>query len=615
MNEQNDNTQSEKICLELLILADRRLSEIENHLPKNPDKSTGLLIQMLRTRDFWEISKSLYGLDGGPSIQELDVMRMGMNLATALLLKPLSHQGFPLQECTLELRNSASSILYHLGCTTMIKRVVAMVRAGFLTVAKEGLTFTFNVTSHVNKQFLDEMEFSYIDQLEHDISEIQDNWYLGWQLIDVDNPELVKNKPGFFLGIRMGDKAKVSKWILKDIDERMRPLVKLLETGRGDMISYGSTQEIEEHFLAIAMDMLHAWRNEAGFHPDIKLGELSGVELTLLITHLTALHLKHIHFTALASEKFKSLNIPQTLTIWESFEDLIASVSSATRISPEKIRLALNAIMLSPHDATILRDNSSRFTPMLINLENGYVLRVASGALRNPFYTLIALIEYRDPNARLKISECREPWVRRDLYAIFSGTRYQCVEGNINLRSGNNITTDIDACVYDNLTGELALFQIKWQDFFYNDVKKLRSKASNLVREMDEWAEKVSNWITEHGKLKLGRSLKLKNKKEGQISAVYLFGISRNAARMEGYGYTIKSKNLAITNWPMLIRHRAQMPPSKKVLSSIHNAIIVEPQQKILGKAMPFELRIGNVILTFNDLWTEFSKKDDEISN
>jgi hypothetical protein len=45
--------------------------------------------------------------------------------------------------------------------------------------------------------------------------------------------------------------------------------------------------------------------------------------------------------------------------------------------------------------------------------------------------------------------------------------------------------TDIDAVIFDRLTGELALFQLKWQDYSTNSLRETRSKASNLVKELD----------------------------------------------------------------------------------------------------------------------------------
>ena len=49
---------------------------------------------------------------------------------------------------------------------------------------------------------------------------------------------------------------------------------------------------------------------------------------------------------------------------------------------------------------------------------------------------------------------------------MFSGVKYITIDGNIKLRTGKKIVTDIDAAIFDRTTGELAIFQIKWQDFF-----------------------------------------------------------------------------------------------------------------------------------------------------
>jgi hypothetical protein len=199
--------------------------------------------------------------------------------------------------------------------------------------------------------------------------------------------------------------------------------------------------------------------------------------------------------------------------------------------------------------------------------------------------------------------------MRTHLYALFLGVRYQRIEGNVKLKEDGKTITDIDAAIYDNLTGELALFQIKWQDFYYNDVRKLRSRASNLTKDLDEWAEKVSHWINIHPKTELIKNLRLVD--GTVVNEVFLFGISRNKARMQGYGYAIKSENLAIANWPQFARNRFEIGPAERVFYSLFNKLKLQEKEKIEPIPFPVTFNIGDQNLEFRDLYNGWKTNED----
>ncbi len=73
-----------------------------------------------------------------------------------------------------------------------------------------------------------------------------------------------------------------------------------------------------------------------------------------------------------------------------------------------------------------------------------------------------------------------------------------------------NVTmTDIYAAVLDMTTGELAIFQLKWQDFGYNDLLRIRSKATKFVERVDTWSSQTLEWIDEFGNAALCHNLRL----------------------------------------------------------------------------------------------------------
>lgn len=260
-------------------------------------------------------------------------------------------------------------------------------------------------------------------------------------------------------------------------------------------------------------------------------------------------------------------------------------------------------ISFKAEDAVLLRRHTTKFMPLIIDLENDFVVRPVSSIIRNPLNTIKDIMTLRNPNIVSEFLKGRESWLREHLYAMFMGTRYHKIEGNITLRVGKEFITDIDASIYDNVTGELALFQIKWQDYHFNDVKKLRSKASNLIEELDKWTRKVAEWISSQGVNQLRQNLRLSSKSKVTESKIYLFGLSKNTARMKGYGFELKEKRIAIGSWTQFIRNRIEIGPSNSVFGDLFNALKQQENSEVKAVAKPITFKVLDKEFHYEDLW------------
>ena len=72
--------------------------------------------------------------------------------------------------------------------------------------------------------------------------------------------------------------------------------------------------------------------------------------------------------------------------------------------------------------------------------------------------------EWKAPSIVRPIKDRREAMMVEDLNDLFPGTRYQKLTKPARIKRGSNPVTDIDGAILDMNTGELALFQLKWQD-------------------------------------------------------------------------------------------------------------------------------------------------------
>lgn len=499
-------------------LAEQQLSTLLSKLPDNPGSRFVLFLEALRILDYRTIVEPSVPEERRISPQLLSIMRWGWGLAASHLLRPLDMNGIPMGKSDAESLKAAEQLLYHFGLVVLMRRAAEMVRCGYLSVAEVEGVLSVTSVDFMAYQHVDNLEFDRWHELQEQLDTSEASTHGGWSLHSMDRIHEVERRIGAYIG--RGRHAYLKKWERPDVDALMVPLIRPWDSGYGVMMAYGARKEVDDHFGAEGMKLAESWISDVGLDPRAAVGASTGADVTAVTAIIAALHLKHIHFGRLASKHQPTISIPISLTIWEPAEQLAQALADYTGFKVERIQRALDVITLPLSEADRLPKFSAFDMPLLLDLENGYVLRPVSSVVRNPLVSALAMIEWRDPAGRSRLIASLEEWMRRDLYALFQGSRYFLADRNIKVRDGDRIATDIDAAILDKTTGELALIQLKWQDYFTNDVRKLRSRSSNLTTELDEWAGVVSEWIERVGLDGVTKSLRLNSRKDGAIRSV-----------------------------------------------------------------------------------------------
>jgi hypothetical protein len=377
------------------------------------------------------------------------------------------------------------------------------------------------------------------------------------------------------------------------------------------MIGYHAEEDIDYHFLALVTKETLDWRNEAGIHPDAKIDDVSGSDLTAIGLLLTSIYLKHIRFVDVGKRKVPDANYAMSLTIWKPRSELISSICAFTGMSETDVSATLDLFTLKHDQYEYFGAELTPFIPMLIEISDEYLLSPVSSIFRNPFQGIRMLQERRNNRTEASLREPRENWMTSDLCHLFLGNRYRIVGYPTRLKRKGNTVTDIDAAVLDVTKGEIALFQLKWQDFSTNEIKKQRSKAKNFVDQVDAWSQKVETWISEFGIKALFKSLRLKVGALGPVHKVRLFAIGRSASRFQSYGFTVKSRDLAVCSWPQFVRLRYEVGPAENVFQSLHGKIQTENAYPINKQALPHEILAGGQRISFEDLWNLYGDESE----
>jgi hypothetical protein len=591
------------------VLARQETARVLAALPEDPLARFVVFIEMTRAIDYWTISREHLDKPHTLSTIEFQLLQMGWNLAVEHTFSELpTANAFPLAASTVDTIRSATRLLHGFGCAVLMGRVAEMVRLGFLGATRKGSRYDLVSAPHVTDQFFDTLEATLLRDLEKKLAESSDDPHGQWKLVEEEDLDSVQKQAGaFFLRPPSEDISSISS---DTIQEVMADLVHPWRTTRGTMMGYGADPRVDDYFFDKATRLLLEWRSEAGLHPDATLSGVSGGEITVVVGYLLALGLKHVEFAGIAVKKYPEISLSQSLTLWEPREMLVDAITDHSGLSRERVDLALNAITLTAADKPRLYNSGVPMLPPLIDLGNGLILRPLSGFGRNPFIPVFRLAEWRNPNTRHELAARREAWQREDLYALFQGWRYQTVKGSTRLRDRGKAQTDVDAAIYDNVTGAVALFQFKWQDYFTHDARALKSKASNLSNELLDWSNAVDAWLRTHNTAELAATLRLRLPRGSRPTAVYMFAISRTIANTRGYGVEKRIANLADGSWPQFVRLRHEVGPAANVFHELFQGLRSARAASPAVQGMPVTLPIGGYTVHLADLW--YRTVDDE---
>lgn len=255
-----------------------------------------------------------------------------------------------------------------------------------------------------------------------------------------------------------------------------------------------------------------------------------------------------------------------SLTTWRNPYVLAEGIHVNTGLDKNKVLEAISYFTAKRTDAEYFDLESTLYLPLFIEISNNYLLSPITGIFGNPFTGVRRHQEHSSSTVKSGLKMPREKWMISDFAALFMGTRYMTIDTPIVLKDKNQIVTDIDMAVWDSISNELAVLQLKWQDFDADDVRTQRSKAKNFVNQVDKWSSKLNSWITEYGINSLLKQLNINVK---SVPKVYKFAIGRNASRFSSYGYSLQDNDISVGTWLQFLRLRLEIGSVENVVKSL----------------------------------------------
>lgn len=557
-------------------LASEEFRQLEKWLISIQIPREALLIEVCRVSDYWNVRKFLLGEDKfGLSRPQFDVLMRGWSPALGLLLPEVGRApGFLLMESNEQTFGVAMKFLDSLGKVVSLRRSADMLHHGIA------------------------VDLSLNDEISIGMSEPAKNNHYSDR---IDSLRLQDLESEFSVSSPLDDLIESVR--VEDLKASMSPLVFPWETSRGTLIGYDSEPKLDDYFLAQAAKAADIWRKDAGISPNSVIGNISSTDLISVVLLLASFSLKHIYFIGVGRQVIPQANYNMSLTIWKPRSELEGSIVEFTGMDPEIVSAAFDLIIVGQSQHKHFQNDYSPYVPLLIEASGGYLAIPLSGLFKNPLRGILELHPDKVANGRQSIGSSRESWMISELYSLFLGDRYVCVDGQTNLKYHGRTLTDIDAAVLDRATGELGLFQLKWQDFSSDKVKTQRSKAKNFVNQVGSWAEKLEMWIEEYGLDGLCRSLRIPKEKSVGGLKVRLFAIGRVAARFGSYGFQQGKSNIAVCSWDQFVRIRYELGTTDLIFCELFELIVKEIEGADKLKPLPHEIVVGDQTIRFEDFW------------
>lgn len=256
-------------------------------------------------------------------------------------------------------------------------------------------------------------------------------------------------------------------------------------------------------------------------------------------------------------------------------------------LSDRQAENVLNILSLSSANKELFANTQASCAP-LIKVSKDQYIHSCAGSLYRPFSFMFDNLTTQFSGDCNKNRMKREAVFRKQLYDMLPG--FQCIDRQIVIAKNGQRMTDIDATVIDRATGEIALFQLKWQDHTSLSPKTLLSKSRNYTEEVSEWIEKINNWIKKSSAKEIASLLGIKAKYVDK-SKIYLFAIGREHGNYSGTGPD--THNCVWVQWYHFLNYILRVGPEKIHISAMHEDLKEESPHNISITQKPRVYKYG----------------------
>ncbi|HEU5228228.1 MAG TPA: hypothetical protein VFU49_10500 [Ktedonobacteraceae bacterium] len=247
---------------------------------------------------------------------------------------------------------------------------------------------------------------------------------------------------------------------------------------QADEAVYTTTQEIDDYYSRLGQVRVNSMACHLLYPAQTLIGGCTVELYSNALAVLIGWALKHLDLCRAYVMQHSSGSLRALLAPPQTTAALIEGLSKTLGAERDPLRQVLDALSLSPENVSYHCSTMGTPAPPLLRLDEQQLIWSFTGLLSEPFLFLTRELKRRYSYEYHTASHLREAIFRQDLYHLFSGNRFVSSADRVELRGvQGELTTDVDALIFDRKTGALALFELKSQDpFAYSRQERIRQR-------------------------------------------------------------------------------------------------------------------------------------------
>lgn len=358
------------------------------------------------------------------------------------------------------------------------------------------------------------------------------------------------------------------------IIEKMKPLVfPFLDA----FIGYDSSYEIEEYFRDLALMDAQQDTEWDFFDAESPFGGIAYEDYIDTIIGFAGYAIKHVYYCRLLQEKEPRILEENLMYNCIEYEKTINLIMENRQLSQDRAEKVFYRMALDPNTVATYRTHNLPPAPF-IKVSKTHYYRSIAGSLHQPFGFFLENLHRCFPKDWDRNVNSRESIFKRQLYEFFED--FICLQTNIQISANGKTITDIDATIIDKETGEIGLFQLKWQDLTEYSYKSLSSKSKNYTSNSTQWVNSVKTWISTATQNELSSKFGIKGHYIDK-EKIYIFVLGRRHGNYSANQYT--DDGCAWAQWYQLLSCMIFLDKSNLRISSLH---------QLIRKTSPYKRRI-----------------------
>ena len=321
---------------------------------------------------------------------------------------------------------------------------------------------------------------------------------------------------------------------------------------QADATAYRTTAEVDDYYMRLGRLWVKRMACHFLYPAQTLIGgctvELYGNVLAVLIGWA----LKQLDLYRAFVVQHPSSTLRALLATPHAAAALIEALSKTLRVDRAAIGRVVDAYSLSHENVSYHCSVAGTPAPPLLRLNAQHLVWSLTGLLSEPFLFLTRELKRRHSYEYNTASQLREGVFRQDLYQLFSDKRFVRSAGSVELRGvQGDLTTDVDALIFDRKTGALALFELKSQDLFAYSSQERRRQRDYFYNAGKQVLACVQ-WLNRNGANALLTRLDAKQVKHLKVQKTYIFVLGRYLAHFfDGAEF---DRRAAWGTWPQVLR-------------------------------------------------------------